>query len=261
MHHVALCLAAIACGCAARATYADDLTIATDRPGILYGTEVVPVGRVQVEAGVPTWQRSDSNGERDTLITTPTSLRIGVSDAFEFQIVSSPFDRDRMHGAAGDDSVSGSGDLQLGAKWLLRTTDAHGPRFALIGYVSLPTGSRAFTAGRPGYNLNLVGNWNLADDTNFGAMLGATHMPIASGGHADSGIVAVNLSRSFSDRLGGYVETGWFPGFRNAQSTALAGAGVTWLVTNRFQIDGFFDRGLNKDSPDWALGTGASVLF
>ncbi|MER3546413.1 MAG: hypothetical protein C4338_01950 [Rhodanobacteraceae bacterium] len=116
-------------------------------------------------------------------------------------------------------------------------------------------------AGRPGYNLNLVGSWNLAGDTNFGAMLGATRMPIANGDHADSGIVAVNLSRSFSERFGGYVEAGWFPALRNAQSTTLAGAGLTFMVTRRFQLDGFFDRGLNKVSPDWTLGAGASYLF
>lgn len=250
MRCVALCVAAIACGCTARVAFADDLTIATDRPGILYGTAVVPPGHVQIEAGVPTWQRSGSGDERDTLITTPTYLRIGVSDAFEFQIADSPFNRDHARGAAGGASVSGAGDLQLGVKWLLRSADSHGPGLALIGYASLPTGSRAFSAGRPGYNLNLVGSWNLAGDTNFGAMLGATRMPIANGDHADSGIVAVNLSRSFSERFGGYVEAGWFPALRNAQSTTLAGAGLTFMVTRRFQLDGFFDRGLNKVSPD-----------
>lgn len=260
MRRTVLCVLIVASGmpCAAQAA---DLTISTDRPGILYGTAIAPAGYLQLEAGLPTWQRSDFGNERNTLLTTPMFLRVGISDSLELQIADSPFNRATARSGAGESSSTGAGDLQLGAKYLLRSGGTNGPTLVLVGYVSVPTGSAAFTAGRPGYNLNLVGDWPLDANTGVGAMVSYTRMPAPNGSHADSGIAAMNLSHNFNERLGGYVEAGWFPGFRNVQATALAGGGLTWLVTHRFQIDGFFDRGLNRASPDWVLGTGVSVLF
>lgn len=238
-----------------------DITISTDRPGILYGTTIVPAGHVQLEGGVPTWQRTDTDGVRDTLTTTPTYLRYGVNDSFEWQIADSPYNHETIRSDLDHTSMAGAGDLQLGAKVLLHSGEAHGATIVLVGYATLPTGAKAFTGGRPGYNLNLVSGWNLTGSTNVSAMLSYSRTPAADDRYADTGIVAVTLAHSFNDRLGDYAEAGYFPCFSNAADTALAGAGVTWLVTHRFQIDGFFDRGLNRASPDWIVGVGASILF
>lgn len=240
---------------------ATDLTISTDRPGILYGTAIVPAGHLQLEAGWPTWQLDDSDGERETQVATPTFLRFGISDTFELQIAESPFNHVIARTGADENSATGAGDMQIGAKWLLRNGDAHGPALVLVGYVSAPTGSAAFTAGGPAYNLNLVGAWSLDANTSFSAMASYTRAPEPGDGHADSSIAAINFSRSFNERVGGYLEAGWFPGFHDVQATALAGAGMTFLIGRRVQLDGFFDRGLNRASPDWMLGIGTSVLF
>lgn len=79
--------------------------------------------------------------------------------------------------------------------------------------------------------------------------------------YADSGTLAASLSHAFSDRLGAYVEAGYFPGFSHTADTTLAGSGVTYLPTNHLQIDGFFDVGLNHASPNSLFGTGISFLF
>ncbi len=264
MKRIALCILLagnIGCAIADQTPSTSDITISTDRPGILYGTTIVPTGRLQLEAGLPTWQRTDSDGKRDTLITTPIYLRYGVSDSFELQIADSPYNHETIDAGFDRMSMTGAGDLQLGAKALLRPGEAHGPSIVIVGYATLPTGAKAFTGGRPAYNLNLVSGWALTGSTNFSSMLSYSRTPTADDRHADTGIVAVNLAHSFNDRLGGYMEAGYFPGFSNARDTALAGTGLTWLVTRRFQLDGFFDRGLNRASPDWMLGVGASILF
>jgi len=262
MNWIILCMLSVVLVCAiADPAAAADFTISTDRPGILYGTSIVPVGHWQLEAGLPTWQRSDSDGERDTLITTPTYVRYGVADNLELQIADSPYSRETIHTGFGGTTFTGASDVTFGAKLLLHSGAAHGPNIVLVGYATLPTGSDAFSAGSPGYNLNLVSGWSLTESTNIAAMVSFSRIPIAGDRHADNGILAMNLAHSFSDRLAAYLETGWFPGFSNAQDQALVGAGLTWLVTNRFQLDSFFDRNLNNASPDWTAGVGASILF
>nr|MDQ2971484.1 transporter [Pseudomonadota bacterium] len=206
---------------------ASDTTLSTDRPGILYGTTIVPTGHVQLEAGLPTWQRSDFDGARDTLVSTPIYLRYGVSESFEWQIADSPYNHQTIDSSIEHTSMTGAGDLQLGAKVLLHSGQVRGPTIVLVGYATLPTGAKAFTGGRPGYNLNLVSGWNLTGSTNISAMLSYSRTSSPDDRDADTGIVAVNLAHSFNARLAGYAEAGYFPGFSNAADTALAGAGVT----------------------------------
>ncbi|MEO6969077.1 MAG: transporter [Rhodanobacteraceae bacterium] len=236
-------------------------TISTDRPGIPFGTSTVPTGHLQIESGVPTFQNSEIPGGNSLLLSTPAFLRYGVTNSFELQLGVSPYNRLTTHSFGQSDSVRGTGDIQLGAKYALLAGGAGTPAITLVGFVTAPTGGSAFSGGRPAYNLNLVTGWKLGDSSGLTTMISYTRSPIAGDRHVDSGTLALSLSHSFSGRLGAYVEAGYFPGFRNAADTALAGAGVTYLLTNHLQVDGFFDVGLNRASPNSLVGTGISFLF
>lgn len=245
----------------ASATDFAEQTISTDRPGIPYSTSIVPSGHLQLETGLPTFENDPLYNSHSLLMSTPTYLRYGVTDDFEVQLASSPWNRltttqDGTHG-----SVSGAGDLQLGGKWAL----AHGgglvPAVTVIGYVTAPTGSRNFSGGRPAYNLDAVASWSLTGDTSFSTMLSFTRAPTDADRHANGGTLAASLSHSFTSRLSAYVEAGWFPAYTNASNTAQAGSGMTYLLTPHVQVDAFFDLGLTHTSPTSILGTGLSVLF
>ncbi|MEO8811056.1 MAG: transporter [Rhodanobacter sp.] len=247
-------------GCAVATDFSDQ-TISTDRPGIPYSTSIVPAGHLQLETGLPTFDNDPLPDGHSLLLSAPTYLRYGVTDDFEVQLASSPWNRLTRTQAGHRDSVSGTGDLQLGGKFALSSGGGAMPAVTLIGYVTAPTGSRNFSGGRPAYNLNAVASWSLTGSTSFTTMASFTRAPADRDRHANSGTLAVSLSHSFTSHLTAYAETGRFPGYTNTSSTALAGGGMTYLLTGHVQVDGFFDVGLNRDSPTSVFGTGVSILF
>lgn len=236
-------------------------TISTDRPGLLFGTSIVPPGLLQIESGDLTFQNSKIPGGDNSLVSTPTFLRYGLSDSFEIQLGVSPYNLLTSRSFGRSQSVIGTSDIQLGAKYALLQGGTSAPAITLVGFVTTPTGNSAFSGGRPAYNINAVVALQLDNDSNLSTMISDTQVPISGGRYADSGTLAVSVSHSFSARLGFYVEAGYFPGFSYSANTALAGGGLTYLLTNRLQIDGSFDVGLNHASPNSLVGTGISFLF
>jgi hypothetical protein len=245
----------------ASATDFSDQTISTDRPGIPYGTSIVPTGHLQLETGLPTFENDPLPDGHRLLLSAPTYLRYGVTDNFEVQLASSPWNRLTTRQGGYRSSFSGAGDLQLGGKFALTSGSGTMPAVSLIGYVTVPTGNSNFSNGRPAYNLNAVASWSLTGSTSLTSMVSFTRTPAEDDRHANTGTLAVSLSHSFTSCLTGYAETGWFPGYTHASSTALAGAGMTYLLTRHLQLDGFFDVGLNHDSPASVFGAGVSILF
>jgi hypothetical protein len=245
----------------ASATDFAEQAISTDRPGIPYGTSIVPTGHLQLESGLPTFENDPLPDGHSLLLSAPTYLRYGVTDDFEVQLASSLFNRLTTTQGGHTASVSGAGDLQLGGKFALSSGGGTMPAVTLIGYVTAPTGNSNFSGGRPAYNLNAVASWPLTGSTSLTTMASFTRAPADGDRHANSGTLAVSLSRSFTSHLTAYAETGWFPGYTNKSSTALAGGGMTYLVTRHVQVDGFFDVGLTHDSPTSVFGAGVSILF
>lgn len=256
-------LAAILLLLAGRATATDfaEQTISTDRPGIPYGTSIVPAGHLQLETGLPTFENDSIANGHSLLLSTPTYLRYGVSDNFEVQVATSPWNRLTTTQFGQRQTVSGMGDVQLGAKYALTSGSGGAPAITFVGYVTLPTGNQNFTGGRPGYNLNAIAGWSLGSTTSLTTMVSYTRSPVAGDRHDESGTLAASLSHSFTTRFAAYAEAGWFPGFSNAADTALAGGGVTYLIAPHVQVDGFFDLGFNHASANAVYGTGLSVLF
>ncbi|MGH8232668.1 MAG: transporter [Rhodanobacteraceae bacterium] len=257
------CALAIAAGTAvaAQAQSFSEQTISTDRPGMLFGTSIVPAGHLQIESGMLTFQNSEIPGGDSSLLSTPTFLRYGLSDLFELQMGVSPYNSLTMRSFGRSESFSGPGDIQLGAKYALMAGGAGIPSITLVGFVTVPSGDGAISGGRPAYNIDAVAAWQFADDSALSTMIGYTQTPISGDQYADSGALAASVSHSINDRLGFYVEAGCFPGFHHAADTAVAGGGITYLLTNHLQIDGFFDVGLNHASPNSLAGTGISFLL
>jgi hypothetical protein len=245
----------------ARATDFASQTINTDRPGIPYGTAIVPTGHVQLETGLPTFENDLLPGGHSLLLSAPTYLRWGISDDFELQLASSPWNRLTTTQGGQRHAVYGAGDMQLGGKFALSSGGGAAPAVSLIGYVTVPSGSTNFSEGRPGGNFNVVASWSLTESTSLTTMASFTRAPSDDDRHANSGTLAASLSHGFTSQLSAYAEAGWFPGYTHTSSTALAGAGMTWLLTAHVQLDGFFDLGLSHDSPRSLFGTGISVLF
>lgn len=229
-------------------------TISTDRPGIMISPVVVPEGRLQVEAGLLNLTLTRGNGSDTELWNTPVLLRYGLAPKVELRLFGTPWNR--LHDDVGGADAEGPGDVEIGAKIALGDGGS-GPKTAVIFGARLPVGEDEFTSHRPGYDVNFAATWDLGDDAFLCGLAGVTRTPVGDE-NATTGTLGLLVGRSFTSRLGGYVETGWFPDIDDAVDTAVVGTGVTFLVDADLQLDAFGDFGLNSDTPDAAIGFGFS---
>ena len=240
-------------------------TISTDRPGFAFSPVVVPAGAFQVEVGTPQLTRisfQTAGGDATTtLLNAPTTLRYGITPRLEARVFSTlyndlSFDVDGIGVIPGD--VNGFGDVEVGVKYQLLTAGPGGtPNLSLIPTVVIPIGGDAFTAGDPVVNANVAAGFTLPSAFGLTLIAGAT-IPTADNANTTANLVAL-LGRSFTPQLSGYVEAAAFP---SDEFTPLyAGAGLAYLVSNRVQLDAFFDAGLNDEAVDLIAGVGISARF
>jgi hypothetical protein len=233
-------------------------TISTDRPGLGFSAATVPVGRVQVETGIPAVTLDDEGDVSSRLFTFPTLLRVGVTSSLELRAGTPIFFSSRLEEAGVEDTEEGFGGLELGLK--LATTVSDGPALALIPSVLLPVGDDAFVPDRAAYVLNGVASWSLPNSLGVTAVAGGALNPGGDDEYAFAGTFVGVVSRPLAERVGAYVEGGWFP-LEEAENPAYLGGGLTVLVGPMVQVDGFFDRGITDAASDWLFGVGAATRF
>lgn len=232
--------------------------IATDRPGFLFSSLTAGRGVLQAEIGLPAVTIDETDGVETRSMSLIAFLRFGVTDDLELRL-GAPVLTDLRTGAGND---SGTGDLELGAKWHLLDNAGGQPSLALIPSVILPTGEDGFTADDPIYQLNVALEWALAAGWGLAGLAGALNGPSADDRFFQE-TFALSLGRSFpSSAWSAYGEIAHvLTGLDGAADLSFFGGGVKYLVSNDTQLDLSFDRGLTGDAPDWLLGLGFSARF
>lgn len=244
------------------AAHADDDTINPDRPDVAESSQVVGARRVQFEAGLQ-WDRQRDPDAHVRTLTTPTMLRIGLSDALELRLETEG--RTIEHAsdpATGEHTVdAGWAESLAGVKWHIADQDGMRPSVGLIAEVALPTGSRALrgTGFRP--SLFVPAEWDLGGDWSLAMMPGVGRDSDDAGAHYTYGVLAAALGKAFSERLHGFAE---LAAPRIARAThggtqTVLDAGVTWLVNRDCMLDVMVVHGLNRNTPDLSLAFGISV--
>ncbi len=232
-------------------------TIATDRPGLGFSSLAVPPGAVQLELGAPAFSLRTEAGARDCLVNFPALVRFGLVSGAELRLGTPLFSflRESSDGTATESS--GFGGLEVGAK-LAAGGSGGWPAVALIPSVVLPVGDARFAGQRPSYTLNAVTTWALPQALGLNLLGGIAIVPDGTAGHTTTGALAAALGRWLSQRLSGYLEAGAYP-TPGGENPAYVGAGATWLLRRRLQLDAFVDRGLDAAAEDWLFGLGAAV--
>jgi hypothetical protein len=226
---------------------------AFDRPGIAFATSVLPAGSFDWEQGLPDIERDNTDGVRSATYTTDTTLRVGLTPTLEVQLGGSPWNRFDLRVAGISTSGTGAGDTRLALKWApaLSSKDV---TFAMLGSVTMDTGSAAFTNGKPIVSLGATVARDLGDGRSV-----ALYANLDRSGGATTWTLSPSFGFPISGNLGGYVEAGRT--FGGGASSAVAGGGLTWLLHDRMQLDLYADGGLTRSSPDVQAGFGISVFW
>lgn len=250
-------LAAVAIAAALAATAspasADDNPPPFDRPGIGFASAVLPAGSFDWEQGLPDLQRDGSRGDHATTWTADTLFRFGLTPTLELQLSGSPWNRSDVRSAGVHSHAQGAGDAAIGLKWAPALASKRWS-LALLGVVSVPIGSAAFSAGHTVTSLGAAATADLGDNRSLEFYGNLDH-----GAGQNTWTLAANLGFPIHGNLAGYVETAHTAG--GGPTSALVGAGLAWLLHGRVQLDLYADAGLTRSSPDYLAGLGVSVFF
>jgi hypothetical protein len=237
--------------------------LVTDRPGLGFSSLTVGSRVFQVELGLP--QVTDfKEGDFESRTTSAIALvRYGIGDRFELRLGAPVYTRQRVDFGPFRDTASGYGDLEVGAKWHFLDNAGGRPSAALVPSVIVPTGKHGFTAEDPIYQLNVPLEWALQNGWGLAALVGELNGPDGDGGRANQGTFVLSAGwSSAASKWSPYGEVGYFVNdISDVGETSFAGGGLKYLVTNDVQIDASFDRGLNRNAPDWLFGFGVSARF
>ena len=241
---------------------AQEAPIATDRPGFLFSSLTVGRGVVQAELGLPSITLNESDDVKVRSTSLAGLLRFGVTDDLELRLGAPVYTETRVEFGPFDDTDSGYGDLEVGAKWHILDNDGGRPSFALIPSVILPTGEDGFTADDPVYQLIAMAEWTLASGWGIGVLGG-----ILNGPSGDDRFNQETFGLAAGRSLGSPAWSAYgeivhiITDLDGASDSSFAGGGLKFLVSNDVQLDASFDRGLTDDSPDWLFGLGLAARF
>lgn len=230
--------------------------IETDGPDFVESTEVVGKGRFQFETDFAL-ERDRRNDETTRTFSTPTLLRMGVSDTIELRLANDFHSRQTTSSAAGNTTESGRGDVTLGLKWKSHDADkkAGTPDVAWILHFDTPSGSEAFRGRGVRPSLRGVFGWELRDDYSFGLMPGLAYESRADGHRYVSGILGAVIGKQFTDRFRMFVETATAQLAKSENGGIVSTINVGWayLLSDDWQIGGRVQFAANRNSPSNTL--------
>jgi hypothetical protein len=233
----------------------------SDRPGFWNTTQIAPQLGLISELSV-TMATDEEAGTRAFTLLTPTArLRTGVLEWLELRIDLPSFSYAAVNGS--EDAI-GLDDMVLAVKLATQLTE--NVRLALIPSLSLPTGSAlpsgarfgaADVRARVGVNLE----WDMP-----GGLWSAYHLSVdtfevteaPSGTRLLEGVGNVAFGYTFIERLALFLQ-GYVLLVDGLAPRGFVGGGFTVQVTDRVQIDLFYDQGVTEDDSRSIFGFGTTV--
>jgi hypothetical protein len=244
--------------------------LVTDRPDFTESTDAVPFGRLQWEGGYTfTCDREGPTRVRDHS-APETLLRVGIVENWELRIGLNGYSwtetlnrepNERGRAVSRESWTQGANDLSFGVKVKLLEQQGWIPHFGVIAEASVPSGSAGYTSGDvdPGVKLlwayDLSDRFALAGNVNFASLTDEAERFFEVS-------ASISLAVELSERWGTYVEYfGFYPVDHDDRCTHYLNGGLTYLVSENFQLDARVGFGLNREADDFFTGVGFAVRF
>lgn len=245
----------------ARTTGSHDLDstvapIEPDRPDVTNGTHIVDEGLLQLEIGV----QHARMGTDQRSFGTPLTIRIGLLEWLEVRASTDGF----LHQIDASSSVSGVGNVQLGAKVRLFADPGGIPVLSILPIVNLPaaSASKGLGSGDPDVTLVLLTGTDLGRTSHVDFNYGIGAIGAGQGRpHFAQHLVSVSVSHSVTEQLSPYIEAFWFsrqdPDGGHVFSID---GGLIQAFTARLAVDGGVTVGLTNAAPNLSLFAGVSII-
>jgi hypothetical protein len=235
----------------------------TDRPHFSEASNLVGLGRVQVETGYTIgYDRSGTTSVQSQSFGEPL-VRVGLfAEWFEFRIADTYVTEQVRDTATGNSHYRGLDDLYLGAKVALTEQMGVLPEIAIFPQMRVPSGADHFSSQRvlPGYNLAY--SWMLNDWIELECNSQMNRRLDDAGHYYVEVIQTANLEYELTEKLNAFTE--WFVftpcGAVAAQTQHYFHGGFWYLVTPNMQFDIHAGFGVSQASDDLGY-TGGGFSF
>ena len=239
-------------------------SIVTDRPDFVESSDVVGLGRFQVETGL-TSDRHAQDGVTVRTLTTPTLFRYGIGETTELRLETDGWTHERTSDAVAGTSATARGwsDLSLGVKWHVLEGKDSTPGVAWLLHVDTATGSKAFRGVGLRPSLRAAIEWDLPEEFSLGVMPGVYVDRNDAGKRYTGAILAATLGKEWSPRWHSFLEVAGqqLASKRNGGAVVTLDAGLAFVATPTLQFDIEVARGLSDAAPDLESGVGVSIKF
>jgi len=248
-----LCL--FACGNAA-AQEPEREAIEPDRPDVTNGTHIVDIGLLQIELG----GLYTHAGTNQHAAGTPFTARVGLFDWLEARVGT---DGLLMQGD-GFSSVTGIGNVQVGAKLRLWADPGGIPVLSILPTVNIPEASvqKGLGSGTADYTIAVLTGTDIGRHAHVDVNYGVGSIGTGAGTHFIQHLVSVSASDAISDNWNPYFEAYWFSrqdSDGGAVTAIDAGAIYELGGRGRYALDGGVQVGLSN-GPAFAAFGGISIV-
>jgi hypothetical protein len=232
-----------------------------DRPHLPEASTTVGLGRAVLEAGYT----YNTSGGFFPLHSFPEALlRIGMfADWFELRVSQNLASLTTTDEPGVRSTNTGAEDLQLGAKLALTEQQTCLPESALVLQMTVPTGSKAFTANRVMPGIHYDCNWEIIKD-----LLSVETVIFADGAVDDHGHTFTLMGDGVT---AAYDVTRKLEAFGELDSFYAAGdsappqdyfvAGLVYFITPNCEIDCRAGVGLNAHADGYLVGSGFAIRY
>ena len=223
----------------------------TDRPDATESPNTVPVGYIQVETGAFYESFKDNNIKNETYTYNTTLVRLGLLTNLEFRL---GWDFAENKTSNTNMVLSGFNPLLLGTKIAIAQEKGGFPEIGLLGHLYLPfIASNDYKPETTGVDFRFAFAHTLSEKSSLSYNLGAQW---GDDSPEAAYIYTISYGLSITEKLSAYAELyGDLP--ENNKANHYWDAGLTYLISNNFQLDATIGSGITEGQ-DILLSGGVS---
>ncbi|HLA85893.1 MAG TPA: transporter [Thermoguttaceae bacterium] len=235
-----------------------------DRPDFTESPNTIDRGRLQLESGWTYFHDQTGGLEFDAHRLPELLLRYGLTEKLELRLVWSGYMSYCQHGPQPGETLllDGVTDMDVGCKLKISKQSGWRPESALIACVTAPVGATAWTSSRVDTYLTYNYGWDITEQIFIGGSTG-TWWTGYQGDHITTMYQSATLGMGLTERLGAFFE--WyvliFDGGQDNRPDHFLDTGITYLVTEDFQLDWRIGAGLSESAEDLFTGAGFAVRW
>jgi len=231
--------------------------LSADRPDGTESPYTVDAGHFQAEVSIADYAHDDEGGTQSDILTwAESNMKLGLTNNTDLQLVFTPYAREAVDLAGGPEEVlEGAPDLTVRLKANLWGNDGGETAFAVMPFVTLPTGSELSGDHVEGGLIAMLG-WNVAATWSLGFQAEVDTVYDDEDDDYDAEFVhTAVLGFDVYEPLGAYVEYIGNAG-SEGEYAAVFSTGATYTMNANLVLDAGTRVGLNDAAEDLVLFSG-----